>query len=246
MKSAAAILVLLTLLVGSGCVGSIGLYTASAKDSPPEEELLSKVDHIIYGTPDLDRGIAEIEKLTGVKAKFGGQHPGRGTRNALLALGPTSYMEIIAPDPDQPAPKEPRSFGIDGLKQSKLVGWAAKGKDLEQFVAASKQKGIEFGAVHAGSRKRPDGVVLSWNTADPTVPAGDELLPFFIDWGKSPHPAQSAPTGLTLVELRAEHPEPAKVHPSFDKLGLSIKVRKGAAPALVAVIKGPKGTVELR
>jgi Glyoxalase-like domain len=245
MKSAIVVGALVVLVVGIAC-GRVMFYSALAKEDPSEGKLLAQVDHIIYGTTDLDRGIAEIEKLTGVRAKFGGQHPGRGTCNALLALGPASYLEIIAPDPDQPAPNEPRSFGIDGLKQPRVVGWAAKGQSLEQFVAEAKRKEIEFGAVRSGSRKRPDGVVLSWTTADPNAAVGDEILPFFIDWGQSPHPAQTAPSGLTLVELRAEHPEPEKVQAIVDRLGIAMKVRKGVAPALVAVVKGPNGRVELR
>jgi hypothetical protein len=96
-------------------------------------ELLTKVDHLVYATPDLNRGVEEIEKILGVRATPGGQHPGRGTRNALITLGPAIYLEIIAPDPEQPHPKTPRPFGIDGLKASRLVAWAAKGGDLERL-----------------------------------------------------------------------------------------------------------------
>src|SRR5215467_15258569 len=96
------------------------------------EELLARVDHLVYAAPDLNRGVEEIEKLLGVRATPGGQHPGRGTRNSLVALGSACYLEIIAPDPEQPRPAAPRWFGIDDLRASRLVTWAAHGSHLER------------------------------------------------------------------------------------------------------------------
>src|SRR5579872_4069529 len=91
-----------------------------------DSALIARIDHLVYATPDLDRGISEIEATLGVKATPGGQHPGGGTRNALVSLGPTTYLEIFAPDPTQPAPEKPRPFGLDNLKRSRLVTWYLK------------------------------------------------------------------------------------------------------------------------
>src|SRR5262245_8798861 len=88
--------------------------------------LLATVDHLVYATPDLKASIDALEKRLGVRATPGGQHPGRGTRNALIALSSTSYIEIIGPDPEQPKPDLPRQFGIDTLAEGRLVTWAAK------------------------------------------------------------------------------------------------------------------------
>lgn len=208
--------------------------------------LLQRVDHLVYAVLDLDSGIAEIERLVGVRASPGGQHPGRGTRNALIALGPATYLEIIAPDPEQPSPKAPRPFGIDRLKESKLVTWAANAKDLDQLRREAASKGVQLGDVMAGSRRRSDGVVLSWQSVMPAPGAADGIVPFFIDWGQSSHPARTAAQGATLVDLRAEHPDAERIQDALRRLGLELPVKVGPRAALIAVIKGPRGQVELR
>jgi hypothetical protein len=209
-------------------------------------DFLSRVDHLVYATPDLAAGVERVERLLGVRAVPGGQHPGAGTRNALIGLGEKTYLEIIGPDPDQPKPDRARRFGIDGLQGPGLVTWAAKGKDLEATVRNAKSKGIDLGQVQAGSRRRPDGSLLSWKlTVAPEMSFGG-ILPFFIDWGETAHPAGSLPKGCVLVALRAEHPDGNRVRSGLSALGLNLRVDSGSAPALIATIRTPKGEVELR
>jgi hypothetical protein len=208
--------------------------------------LLSRIDHLVYATPDLDRSVEEIERLLGVRATPGGQHPGRGTRNALVALGPTSYLEIIAVDPDQPRPKDPRAFGIDELKVSRLVAWSIKGENLEQLRKEAISKGVLLGEVKTGRRRRTDGVELAWQVTDYSVTVADGIVPFFIDWGSSPHPADSAVQGASLIDLSAEHPDPGNVRQLLTRLAVDLKVARGSSPTLIATIDCPRGRVELR
>ena len=211
-----------------------------------DAQLISRIDHLVYAARDLNRGIEEIEKLLGVRATIGGQHPGRGTRNALIALGPTTYLEILAPDPEQPEPEKPRPFGLDQLKQSKLVAWFVNVDNLEQFRSEAVRKGVRLGEVKSGSRRRPDGVQLSWHFTDPWAPVAEGIVPLFINWGDSPHPAHTAPRGCTLISLSAEHPDVQGVTRMLRLLGLDLQVEPGKNPGLIAVIEGPRGRVELR
>lgn len=209
-------------------------------------DVLARVDHLVYATPDLNAGIAKLEKLLGVRATPGGQHPGRGTRNALIALGPRTYIEIIGPDPEQPRPSEPRPFGIDTLSEPRLVTWAANENDLARLSKLAAQAGIKLGELASGSRRRPDGVLLTWNYTNPRTAVADGIVPFFIDWGKTPHPAESAVQGGRLVALAAEHPDAERVAMSLRQLGLDLVVRKGATPTLTATIDAPRGRIQVR
>lgn len=225
----------------ASCILICGGHPSANKETP----ILSKIDHLVFATPNLAAGVEQVEKLLGVKAVPGGQHPGAGTRNALIRLGDLTYLEIIGPDPDQPKPPVSRRFGVDDLKTSGLVTWAAKNTELDALVQDAKQHGIDMRHVQAGSRRRPDGVLLAWRTASPALNA-DGIIPFFIDWGTTPHPASSLPKACTLVALRAEHPNADRVRAELSSMGLNLRVDTRPAPALIATIHTPHGDVELR
>ena len=212
----------------------------------PSPELLARVDHLVYATRELDRGVAEIEQLLGIRATFGGRHRTWGTRNALAALGPRCYLEIIAPDPEHSPTAGGRPFGLDGGGPSRLVGWAANATDLEQPRAAASRCGVMLGDLQSGSRQRPDGTILRWTLTDLCCVVADGVIPFFIDWGLSPHPASTAAAGATLVSLRAEHPNAGQVREMLRTFALPMSVTAGPAPALIAEIDCPKGRTLLR
>ena len=231
-----------------GSVAICAMATGFDLDAQSDDAavLLRQIDHLVYATPDLSAGVERIEALLGVRATPGGQHPGEGTRNALIALGPTSYLEILAPDPEQPKPDRSRRFGIDTLSGPRLVTWAAKGRNLTQTVNDARRRGVPLGDVISGSRRTPMGVLLSWRTTNQRAVIADGMVPFFIDWGTTPHPASSAASGATLIALRAEHPDPTNVRRVLNQLGFELPVTKGPRAALVASIVGPRGRVELR
>ncbi len=208
---------------------------------------LAQVDHLVYAVPELERGIADLEQLLGVRAARGGRHPTWGTCNALLGLGRRAYLEIIAPDPELPAPAAGRPFGLDTGGTPGLVAWAAAGGGLDALCTRAASQGVALGAVQPGSRRAPDGTLLEWRLTDLRHALLDGVVPFFIDWGTTPHPALIAPVGATLTALRIEHPDPGRVRATLGVLlGIDLPVSAGRTAALISEIDCPRGRTTLR
>lgn len=203
----------------------------------------SGLDHIILGTNDLDRGIAWVEQRTGVRAAFGGVHPGRGTRNALLSLGPDGYLEIIAPDTQQPAATW--FSQILNMREPRLITWAVHTSDLASLAQTARAAGIAIDGPHDGARSRPDGKLLTWKLFHLEDNRGG-LLPFFIEWGRdSVHPAADAPSGCTLKDFHLQSRDAVELARACESLGVKVAVRSGEKPSIQARIASPKGVVEL-
>lgn len=204
--------------------------------------LLSRVDHIIYATSDVESTCDDFARSLGVRADRGGHHPAWGTRNALIALGDSIYLEIFGPDPAQSG-EHARPFGLDRLRSPKLATWTAVAPNLDVLVKQAGSRGIDLGNVLSRSRTRPDGVELKWRMTDPFAPRWEGIVPFFIDWGETPHPAATSVRGGNLLDLRAVHPRAAEVHAILDALELALPVEEGPAPELIATIRTLHGSV---
>ena len=93
------------------------------------------------------------------------------------------------------------------------------------------------------SRRRPDGVLLSWRLTISEAPTG--VLPFLIDWADSPHPAASLASGAALDRFEVSHPDPAFVRRVLDAMGEHPTwpaVIGGAAAAIAATVRLADGT----
>lgn len=204
--------------------------------------VLAHIDHLVYAVSDLEQGIERLEVLTGVRPALGGEHQAWGTHNAILQLGDSEYLEVIAPNPRAPGIEVPRAFQGNG----RLTAWAAKTSGIEQLLAIARRAWIELGEIHHGERLGDDGERLTWSLTDPAAVVFEGLVPFFIDWGDSAHPAASAPKGCILTKLTAHYPVPATLTAALADLGVEIDVQSGAVASLEAELQTPNGTVILR
>jgi hypothetical protein len=206
---------------------------------------MAQLDHIVIGARTLAEGAAFIEQHLGVAPLPGGRHEGIGTHNMLLGLGPDCYLEVIAADPEQPAPAHPRPFDLDdpGVHmmleaEPRLLGWVARTPMLEAVVA-------RLGAGHAGTVKAWSRGALSWRMAMPPQRQDmQNIIPSLIQWddGKGAAP-RLADSGCRLVALEAEHPEVDAVREALTQRGLEevVKLRRSPHARLVARLRRPDG-----
>lgn len=192
--------------------------------------MTARIDHLVIVAASLEQGSRWCEATLGATPVAGGRHALMGTHNRLLSLAceafPRCYLEIIAIDPDAPAPARRRWFDLDDAAMQaaltagpRLIHWVARCDDLGAECAARASTGIDAGEILAAERATPQGL-LRWRIAvraDGRRPAGG--LPTLIEWGEV-HPADH----LAASPLRLA---------AFDER------------RLVAEIDSPKGRVRL-
>jgi len=199
-----------------------------------------RIDHVILGAPSVEQGMAEFERLTGVKPVYGGQHPGRGTENALVSLG-TSYLEIVAPR----AGMTPQGdlAGLAQLKKLTPIAWAVHIEDLDKAQRELRRVGYPPTPPMPGSRITPAGDTLSWTTFGFEKPPV-EMAPFFIRWGDGVrHPSSSSPLGCGLQNMWLGDPDEAALHRLVMQLRLPIRTLRTEKPAMRLQIVCREGAV---
>jgi Glyoxalase-like domain len=196
-----------------------------------------RIDHLAVVAGRLEDGVALVEGLLGVAMAGGGKHPLMGTHNRLLGLGDL-YLEVIAVDPEAPAPGRPRWFDMDRFTgPPRLANWVAGCDDLEAEVALGPE-GIGVPVALARGDYR-------WRM---TVPADGRLpfdgaFPALIEWQGAAHPAPALPDhGLRLTRLEIAHPDaPALRAALAGRLQDPRIVLTEGAVALRATIATPTG-----
>jgi hypothetical protein len=162
-----------------------------------------RLDHLAVSCATLATGVAAVEAALGVPLAPGGEHPTMGTHNRLLSLGPQEYLEVIAINPDAPAPGRPRWFDLDRFAgEPRLTNWVAAVEDMDAALTASPA-----GTGEPVDLSRGD---FRWTMAVP----GNGCLPFdgcfpaLIRWQGQAHPALRLPDhGVRLMELTLQHPQ---------------------------------------
>ncbi len=149
-----------------------------------------KVDHASVCGSQLDamrEGFASI----GLATEYGGPHAHGGTQMALLGFDDGSYLELIAPQKAGMATDSGWAKMIAG--DAGPCAWAIGTHDLGGELARLKFQGMKTEGPDPGSRKRPDGKVIEWETAKLGAEAPGAVLPFMIQ-DKTPRELRVQPS----------------------------------------------------
>lgn len=214
---------------------------------------VSRVDHLVVAAHSLEQGAQWCEAMLGVTSLAGGKHPLMGTHNRVLRIAseqyPQAYLEIIAIDPDAPAPQHKRWFDLDDAamrealrEQPRLIHFVAQSGHAAACIDALHGLAIERGPLLAAERG-----ALRWKIS--VRPDGQRLfyggLPTLIQWD-SAHPADAMPeSGVTLKSVRVSHPRSAGLQEAHAAIGLQgVAVAQGV-PDVEATLATPRGDVVL-
>lgn len=206
---------------------------------------MAEIDHLVIGARTLEEGADYVEQHLGVRPGKGGAHEGVGTHNLLLGLGRDCYLEVIAPDPAQPPPPQPRPFDLDDPAvrmmleaEPRLIAWVARTPVLEAVVT-------RLGTHHAGEIRPMRRGKLAWRIAMP--PQNQDmgnLIPALIQWEDGKGAAPRLPdSGIRLRALEAEHPEVEALRKALAARGLeeALKLRRSPHARLLARFALPDG-----
>lgn len=202
-----------------------------------------RLDHLAVSAATLAEGVEYVEDLLGATLAPGGEHLQMGTHNRLISLGEI-YLEVIAINPDAPAPDRACWFDLDNFSgQPKLTNWIIRTPDMTKTLANAPTGTGELMNLERGE--------LRWQMAVPTsgkLPF-DNSFPAIIHWFGTAHPADLLPDArLTLESLHIRHPKAIELENTLDPLLDTSQVTFETAPkiALTATINSPTGQVTLK
>lgn len=191
-----------------------------------------RIDHVVYGVQDLDAAAARLKADFGLGSIPGGRHPGWGTGNRIVPLGP-NYIELLAAVDQAQAERSElgRSLLAAVADADGFLGWCVSTEELDAVAAR-----LDLPVV-AGTRERPDGTVLRWRSAGFERALAEPSLPFFVTW--------DVPEELHPGRTEADHALPPKGIAWLEIGGDALRLREWleGSELPVRVVGGPPGVL---
>jgi len=182
-----------------------------------------RIDHVIYGTSDLDAAQALVERELGLEVQPGGHHVGQGTGNRIVPLG-NAYLELLTVDDPAEAAASPVGSLLAELiaEGDRLLAYAVSVDDVH---ATAQRLGTPIVTVRRGELEgHLTGVEEALRTS---------YLPFF---GRSRgRPAEQGDATLDWIEVSGDG---ARLRAWLDGAELPIRITDGPGAVRAIGIAG--------
>jgi hypothetical protein len=201
-----------------------------------------ELDHVLLAVPDLRAGAREMQARHGLVAVDGGRHPGWGTANRIVPLGP-AYLELVAVVDAAEAAETPFGSWVAGVRPGTVrpFGWAVRTDELD---AVARRLGL---TVAAGSRAARDGRLVRWRLAGIEQAAAEPSLPFFIEWGDgTPLPGRTPaehPAGAARIDRLELTGDADRLRGWLGEHDLPVTIAPGPPAVTRLVLAGTAGTI---
>jgi Glyoxalase-like domain len=154
------------------------------------------IDHVTVAGRNLETMTKALSSAAGITAQYGGPHSNHATEMALASFPDGSYLELIAIQPKgDPAALAAHYWHKFMEADAGPCAWAIRPPDLDAEVRRLHEAGIAVNGPSRSGRKRPDGVVLDWETAQ-VGPTNGGFFPFII-YDFTPRDDRASPSGMS-------------------------------------------------
>ena len=189
-----------------------------------------RIDHVIFGTSDIEETARHLEERHGLASVAGGRHEGRGTGNRIVPLG-SAYLEVMGIVDEDEAAAHPfgRWFARQIATGDRFLMWCIGTDDID---AVATRLDLE---IEEWSRATPEGDILSWRLAGLRIANERPEVPFFIQW--------TVPVEMHPSRTQARHRSEARGFARIDLSGDEERVQRwlGDAELPIRYGAGPTG-----
>jgi hypothetical protein len=201
------------------------------------------LDHIVLAAPDLEQAMEQFKKMTGIMPSHVGPLQGLGAKTAHVGLDSNRYIEILAPDPDDPGPLGDELLK---LKEGALTPYhyAIRSREVSRLIEGYVYDVLGWDPDHiAMVQALPDDSIRQWDLLTLYGHDMGGCAPYYVKWNEPEHhPTKSIPLHATLVSCKVVAPEIHDVHKLISGVG-GITVEFGD-PLLECTLETPNGIVK--
>ena len=140
-----------------------------------------KIDHCTVAGARLEDMRKAFTAATGIPTEYGGPHSNHATEMALASFPDGSYLELMGLQQQaDPAAVKAHTWSQFLRENGGPCAFALRVSDVSAEIHQLASAGVHVGAAEKSGRTRPDGVALSWETADIGSGLRGTFFPFLI------------------------------------------------------------------